>query len=356
VFAGVDPRKSEGGFVLVSVVGVSALMLILAGVFNFFAEQEIEGAVRAKRLLENKLDQKSTEQTLLYLVATHRYTRAGLSLVEEDESNYIVDGDINTNPVGGEMRLDGTPYIGFGSTVYYIRDLGGAFPLNAMDSSHLENLLSAWEADTAKRRGLVDSLLDYIDADQIERLHGAEGQTGSVAPKNYLLRTVPEIRRVKGWARWLDSHPEFDPEALFSVNWKAAINVNALPAEHFRYLLSVTDAELEATLKQRKQFSFQSVDDIKKSSGETLLLDDLYFRFFPSNALRFTIIMSPGSKYSSTMAVTFTPFGLKKPWYVEYQYFSELGRNLPESSARFSESHFTHLSAPVAGGSLPVGG
>ena len=66
MFAGVGPGKSQGGFVLVSVVGVSALMLTLAGAFNFFAEQEIEGAIRAKILLENKLDQKSTEQTLLY--------------------------------------------------------------------------------------------------------------------------------------------------------------------------------------------------------------------------------------------------------------------------------------------------
>jgi len=354
VFVGVGSRKSQGGFVLVSVVGVSALMLILAGAFNFFAEQEIEGAIRAKKLLVDKLDQKSTEQTLLYLVATHRYTRAGLSLVEEDERNYIVDGDIDTKPVGGEMRFDGTPYIGFGSTVYYIRDLSGAFPLNTMDPSHLENLLSAWEADIATRRGLVDSLLDYIDLDQIERLHGAEGQVGNFGPKNYLLRTVPEIRRVRGWAGWLDSHPGFDPEALLSVSWRPSINVNALPSEHFRYLFSLADVELEAMLEQRKQFSFQSIDDIKKSSGEELMLDELYFMFFPTNRLRFTI-MSPDSKYSSTMAVTFTPFGLKNPWHVEYQYFSEPGRDLPESSARFSESHFTHLSDPVAAGSLPVG-
>lgn len=354
MFPGVGPRKSEGGFVLVSVVGVSALMLILAGVFNFFAEQEIEGAIRAKRLLENKLDQKSTEQTLLYMVATHRYTRAGLSLVEEDESKYIVDGDIDTQPVGGEMRLDGTPYIGFGSTVYYIRDIDGAFPLNSMDPSHLENLLSAWEADISTRRALIDSLLDYIDVDQFERLHGAEGETESVAPKNYLLRTVPEIRRVRGWAGWLDTQPEFDPEALFSVNWAPHININTLPAEHFRYLFSLTDSELEAALEQGKQFSFLSVDEMKKSFGETQVQDEAYFRFFPSNGLRFTI-MSSDSKYSSTMGITFTPFGLKKPWHVEYQYFSELGRNLPESSARFRGSHFTHLPAPVAAGSPPVG-
>ena len=354
MFTGVGLRKSQGGFVLVSVVGVSALMLILAGVFNFFAEQEIEGAIRAKKLLVNKLDLKSTEQALLYLVATHRYTRAGLSLAEEDERDYIVDGDIETKPVGGEMRLDGTPYIGFGSTVYYIRDLNGAFPLNAMDPTHLENLLLAWETDLATRRGLVDSLLDYIDVDQIERLHGTEGRTDSVAPKNYLLRTVPEIRRVGGWARWLDNHPEFDPEALFSVGWMSNINVNTLPGEHLRYLFSLTDAELDTTLEQRKQFSFQSVDEIKTSSGEVLILDELYFRFLPSNRLRFTI-MSPDSKYSSTIGVTFTPFGLKKPWYVEYQYFSELGGKLPEASARFRKNHFTHLSAPVATRSLPVG-
>jgi type II secretory pathway component PulK len=204
------------------------------------------------------------------------------------------------------------------------------------------------------RRGLVDSLLDYIDVDQIERLHGAEEETDGLVPKNDLLRTVPEIRRVRGWAKWLDNHPGFNPETLFSVSVVSYINVNTLPAEHFKYLFSTADVEVEATLEERMLFSFQSVDDIEKSSGEVLELDDLYFRFFPSNRLRLTI-MSADSQYSSTMAVTFTPFGSKKPWYVDYQYFSELGRSLPESSTRFSESHFTHLFAPVARGSMSVG-
>jgi len=335
-------------------VGLSALMLILAGVFNFFAEQEVEGAIRAKTLLANKLDQKSTEQTLLYLVATKRFTRAGLSMIEEDARDYVVDDNVDTKPVGGEMRLDGTVYAGFGSTVFYIRDSLGAFGLNSQDSHHLEKLLSLWEPDIATRRRLIDSLLDYIDVDHNERLYGAESAAEAAAPKNFLLRTVPEIRRVRGWANWLDRHPEFDPETLFSINWNAAINLNTLPPEHLKYLGSLSDADFRSLIEYRKEVSFQSVDDVLRSSGGALALVDTYYRFMPSNKLRFTIV-SADSKYSSTMAVNLTPYGSNNPWHVEYQYFSERLRDLSKSSAQFRGSHFTHLSPPVARGSLPVG-
>ena len=345
---------SQGGFVLVSVVGLSALMLILAGAFNFFAEQEVEGAIRAKTLLANKLDQKSTEQTLLYLVATKRFTRAGLPMIEEDERDYVVDGDVDTKPVGGEMRFDGTPYAGFGSAVFYIRDSLGAFGLNAQDSHHLEKLLSLWEFDIATRRRLIDSLLDYTDVDHNERLYGAESTTEASAPKNFLLRTVPEIRRVKGWANWLDRHSEFDPETLFSINWNSVINLNTLPPEHFKYLGSLSDADFHSLIEYRKEASFQSVEDVLLASGGALVLVDTYYRFMPSNKLRFTIV-SAESKYSSTMLVNLTPYGSNNPWHVEYQYFSERFRNLPKSSERFRGSHFTHLSTSVARGSAPMG-
>lgn len=344
---------SQGGFVLVSVVGLSALMLILAGVFNFFAEQEVEGAIRSKTLLANKLDQKSTEQTLLYLVATKRFTRAGVSMIEEDERDYVVDGDVDTKPVGGEMRLDGTVYTGFGSTVFYIRDSLGAFGLNSQDGHHLEKLLSLWESDIATRRRLIDSLLDYTDVDRNERLYGSESTTEDAAPKNFLLRTVPEIRRVKGWANWLDRHSEFDPETLFSVNWNAVINLNTLPPGHFKYLGSLSDADLHSLIEYRKEVSFQSADDVLLASGGALSLEESYYRFMPSNKLRFTIV-SADSKYSSTMSVNLTPYGSNNPWHVEYQYFSERLRGLSESSDRFRESHFTHLSTPAARGSAPV--
>ena len=279
---------------------------------------------------------------------------SSLSMIEEDTRDYFVDGNVDTKPVGGEMRLDGTVYDGFGSIVFYIRDSLGAFGINAQDSHHLEKLLSLWESDITTRRRLIDSLLDYIDVDRNERLYGAESTTEDAAPKNFLLRTVPEIRRVKGWANWLDRHPEFDPETLFSINWNAVINLNTLPSEHLKYLGSLSDGDLHSLIEYRKQASFQSVDDVLLSSRGALALVDTYYRFLPSNKLRFTIV-SADSKYSSTMGVNLTPYGSKNPWHVEYQYFSERLRDLSKSSSRFRGSHFTHLSPPVARGSVPVG-
>lgn len=51
--------------------------------------------------------------------------------------------------------------------------------------------------DFQQRETLVDCLLDYIDADNIKRLNGAE-EDGSYHPANRELRSVEELRLVRG--------------------------------------------------------------------------------------------------------------------------------------------------------------
>ena len=53
--------------------------------------------------------------------------------------------------------------------------------------------------DLNERNRMVDCLLDWVDADDLERLNGAEA-SDDYRPPNRLLTRVDELKQVKGWA------------------------------------------------------------------------------------------------------------------------------------------------------------
>ncbi|HEX4668166.1 MAG TPA: hypothetical protein VH207_16370 [Chthoniobacterales bacterium] len=54
--------------------------------------------------------------------------------------------------------------------------------------------------DLNERDRMIDTLLDYVDPDDLPRLNGAESQQG-YQPKNALFQRVEELKEVKGWEK-----------------------------------------------------------------------------------------------------------------------------------------------------------
>jgi hypothetical protein len=54
--------------------------------------------------------------------------------------------------------------------------------------------------DLNERDRMMDSLLDYVDPDDLPRLNGAESQQ-DYQPKNALFQRVEELKEVKGWEK-----------------------------------------------------------------------------------------------------------------------------------------------------------
>ena len=98
----------------------------------------------------------------------------------------------------------------------------------------LRKYLEVKGVDLNERDHMIDTLLDWVDADNLPRLNGAEDDTG-YKPANMLLRTLDEIKRIQGWEDFT-SRPDWDADftlatqdAKIDINWASRDVLLSLP-------------------------------------------------------------------------------------------------------------------------------
>ena len=102
--------------------------------------------------------------------------------------------------------------------------------------------------DFHQREVFVDCLLDYIDADNIKRLNGAEDE-GDYHPANRELRSVEELMRVKGTGP-LTSQPGWQND--LTIYSQGPIDLVAASEEVLELLPGLSDAQIQQFLKIRR--------------------------------------------------------------------------------------------------------
>jgi hypothetical protein len=127
--------------------------------------------------------------------------------------------------------------------------------------------------DFHQREVFVDCLLDYIDADNIKRLNGAEDD-GDYHPANRELRSVEELARVRG-TEPLTSQPGW--QDLLTIYSQGPIDLTSANEEVLELLPGLGDARIQKFLKLRRgpdgvdgtedDFVFQSLDAVQQALG-----------------------------------------------------------------------------------------
>ncbi|HWP00144.1 MAG TPA: type II secretion system protein GspK [Methylococcus sp.] len=144
-------ERRERGLALVLVLWVLVLMTIMAGSFSLTLRRESElasgvrGNARARALAEGGVHY------------------AMLMLAERDSAR--------------RWKSDGTPYtVELGQARLFIRieDESGKLDLNAASEAALRELFLQVLGDPELAQRLADAILDWRDADDLRRLHGAE--------------------------------------------------------------------------------------------------------------------------------------------------------------------------------------
>jgi type II secretory pathway component PulK len=120
---------------------------------------------------------------------------------------------------------------GEGGRLNLNRLLVGEVPANL---ELLRKYLEVKGIDLNERDEMIDSLLDWVDPDNLVRLNGAEDDTG-YKPSNTALRTLDEVKRIRGWADFT-SRPDWDADftiatqdAKIDVNWASRDVLLSLP-------------------------------------------------------------------------------------------------------------------------------
>lgn len=337
----------QKGFILVAVLWAVAIILIVAGIFHHYVQEKIKLGIQAKSHLQQQLDLHSTKQTLFYVLATSRLTRAGMTLAKQSIFEYInvEEGTLNTDPVGDEMLLDGTSYLGLGKSAFYVQDLMGLVALNAPDNYDLQRLMANQEPSAQVNRQLLTALQDYIDANDTLSLAGAEkyeyARAGLRLPTNDYLRSEIELQRVYGWASWLNLNPQFKWQEWLSVRRYSMINPNSMPKSLVQAYFGVTEEMAAQMASERHKNPFLNLDDFFLRSGISEGLTDENTRFFFGTEFQICL-WSLDEGQAELISLQLTPAGPYGPWQINYQYQAPINRRDHEPSVLQQTTLFGH--------------
>ena len=257
--------KAESGVALLMVLWVITLMMVLVMSFSLLTRTEANSTIFFRDGVQKKFfAEAALERAIMEIY--HRQTYRNQTVVIE--GNEVV-------------RIDGKPYDGvIGTGRYALRfyNESGKINLNTMGDLSgviLNNLLVNIGVPKEKADIIVDSILDWIDTDDLHHLNGAESEHYQSLPhpykaKNGRLDTIEELLMVKG----------VTPDILFGTKEQKGIihfvtiygtttkvNINAAPKEVLMSLPGMTETVVGRIIEQREAAEFKTVQDIQAISG-----------------------------------------------------------------------------------------
>ena len=315
------PRPAPG-FVLAVTLWILAGIAIAVGLMTLWSWQQLEQARVGHERMEDELAANGTRDTLLYFASTRELTVAGLPvevMSDEQRAMHKLDemGSLVRDPVGGELRLDGSIYKGLRDTRFAIQDEAGLFGMVMPRDLELDRFLVSQGVDPEQVPRLRDALLDYVDSDDLVRLNGAERREYERAhrppPPNRRLLTPSEIGRVMGWGALEPALLADLPERI-TPYYSGAVNLNTAPAVLLPFWIPGCPETCDRLVAMRREQPFRSGYDLQARLGITLPGDaGIDYRFLADETLRITWWGRAGAAWR--MHVRLTPLADKRgPW------------------------------------------
>jgi hypothetical protein len=165
-------------------------------------------------------------------------------------------------------------------------------------------------------------LQDYIDADSLRRLNGAEApdyaDAGREPPANALLRMPLEVRRILDWDK-VDKISREDTRwpLLATVLPVDGFNVNTAPRDLLSVMPGMTEAGLDNVLRWRHEQPVVTGYQFGQLAGLPIPQGPSRFLGLPANSLTVTL-SSSHRPLERRIAVRLTPGASERPWTIDY--------------------------------------
>jgi len=249
---------AAAGFVLVATLVAIAIISLGAAYFASQVDTLRNSARQLQSWSEAERDAFSVREMLLYAAATGFRDEGGLTFA-------------NTT-----LATDGRRYRLTDTVSVSVQDERGLLAINTLDERTLSKLLSVIGMPTESHARLIDSLLDYMDPDDLRRLNGAEAReyaaANKPAPANDFLRTRDQIADVLGWDTILDRLDSAAPPAapglrarftnLFSAATHFGLNINSAPLHVLRTVPGLDPTKISTLIDQRHATPFTSLGQL----------------------------------------------------------------------------------------------
>lgn len=316
-------RRRATGFVLVAVLWAVAALALLASYVDGVVGAEVERARLARAALQQELDQRATESTVLFLLATEQRNHRAVLLTTGAAAAAFA-----RQPVG-ELGVAGQAYAGFGETAFSLQDESGLVSVNLPREPALAALLQRVGVPRPQVAQAVARLRDYVDVDEALSLGGAERfeyqRRELPPPLNHHLPAPLGMRRVLGVADAVDARQWRQLLPVLTPRLPLGYNFNTMHPEALAALLGVEQAALAPLLAARSERSIASLADVATLTGAWPDLDPALVTAAPSRNLRLGL-WRRGAGRRAVVGITLTPGGEPAPWRKEYRYFEPMAR------------------------------
>jgi general secretion pathway protein K len=254
------PTDRERGFALIAVLLVLAFVAVVGAEFAYSMRLEASAArVYKETLIATHLAEAGLEQAIREIVAEYAFVGLG--------NDRDADADAECPLVfytGAKLALKRLPHrdvpLGAGQFTYCITDEMARLNINNSPPDRVARLLEMLGLEKQDRDVIVDSLQDWMDANEEHRINGAESEDTYLKravpyrSKNGKLDSLAELIQVKGVTAKLLEGQEGRPglAALTTVKTPATqVNINTASREVVR-ALGLSDAEFTEIEQARR--------------------------------------------------------------------------------------------------------
>lgn len=264
---------------MLAVIWVLLAMLAGVALFSHWVHGSLQHAQQRQHSINAQIASYSAESTALFIRLTGMRSAYGVAVrqpsadAESDDYMSMFDMDDDGGWVLNHEKAAQAEIFPFDAKVwrygglnFVAQDTAGLLGMMEVNHGHVVRSLLAEQNIRVRPQQLIDSYLDYRDADSERRLHGAETfdyrQQQRAEPLNGVLRSPLQLRDVLHWDKALQHWSNGDLLYLLRVAGGDAVNVNSAPKEVLKMVLNnLTLAE--ALVERRSMQPIDSVFDVE---------------------------------------------------------------------------------------------
>lgn len=198
-------------------------------------------------------------------------------------------------------------------------DVGGLFNVWTPMYNSVERLLELKGVSSQTAFLIKQSLLDWYDKDNVERINGAEFFYYSSKGMNYTPRNSEAVQSIYEWKiiRGFNKNKAFDiikPYLILCPRWRP--NLNTMDRYMIASTLNISLEQADELIKERKKEGGLSTIDLKHIVGSNSSQMSNLIGFFPSGSVLIFVKSFYGNACSKgSVLISFHPTK-KKPFYV----------------------------------------
>ncbi|MBY0510762.1 MAG: general secretion pathway protein GspK [Rhodospirillaceae bacterium] len=319
--------RAARGFILPLTLWMVAIVGLLASIINVWVGRAVANSQALTRRVEMELTQSDIRNELVYLLARRPTSYRGLevgptvTLVAGNDLIGLMSGPVDS---GRALRLDGRAYTvaEHPNLIIKVQDASGLLNLNTMMPPNVRRTLAGLGLPETEVNRMTDTLLDYLDEDDLTRLAGAEktqyDRLNLPPPANANLTTPYEAQRILGWGQ-LDALWKSDMEnPILTTCLGGALNLNTAPvAALMANIAGLTREKAEQAVARREERPFRGTREFG-AAADVLITDEPFLYSFNPGSCMLVDVIDKLTGQHTRFSLTLDRISQLRPWRIDY--------------------------------------